>query len=343
MRMEKSQVMLDLLQRPLRSLRLSVTDRCNLRCLYCMPEESYTWLPKQSILNFDELEFLARAFRLLGVEQLRLTGGEPLLRRDLPVLVQKLSAIGFEDLAITTNGTLLADLAPSLFEAGLDRVTVSLDAVDHEVFEKMSQRKTLPKVMKGLEAVAGTPGLKLDSVIVKGMNESQIIPLLKLGEKLKAEVRFIEFMDVGGATNWDHQKVFSRAEILEHLGFKLGTVSPLPNRGSAPAERFQLESGQIFGIISSTTQPFCQSCDRVRVTADGKLFTCLYARTGVDLKNFIRPTRSVEKLRSFLSSHWRARNDREAERRHGLSDRGPAFSLRVLQENPHLEMHTRGG
>lgn len=334
----------DLLHRPLRSLRLSVTDRCNLRCMYCMPEESYLWLRRAMLLTFEEMARLVSLFQKLGVDRVRLTGGEPLLRKDLVVLVRLLKSLGLAEIALTTNGLLLPKYGADLLEAGLDRVTVSLDAVDPRVFQSMAGRDDLPAVLDGLRSVAHRPGLKIDSVIVNGVNEGQVVPLLALGQELGAEVRFIEYMDVGGATRWSRDQVFTQAQILEAVAGAFGEVRALPDRGSAPAQRFQAGcQGPVFGVIASVSQPFCRSCDRARLTADGQLLLCLYARKGRDLRALLRSQADDETIAAELAAIWRGRSDRGAEERGSLGQRGPLADVVELQENVHLEMHTRGG
>lgn len=337
------QVVQDTFGRPLRNLRLSVTDRCNLRCKYCMPEQNYQWLGKKFILSFEELTRLVKLFQKLGVSKLRLTGGEPLVRQDLHVLVKQLADLGLEEIALTTNGVLLASQRDKLLEAGLNRITVSLDAVEAKLFEEIAQRNDLDRVLEGLRSVAHTPGLKIDSVIMKGVNDNQLLPLLELGLDLGAEVRFIEYMDVGGATQWSPEKVSTQAEILAKLSSHFGQITPLPGRGSAPAQRFELPQGQTFGIIASTTKPFCGSCDRARVTADGQLLTCLYSRRGKDLRTLLRSDLSDLQLVEELGRVWTIRSDRGAEKRLELEQRGPLANAEELQENVHLEMHKRGG
>lgn len=329
--------------RALRSLRLSVTDRCNLRCRYCMPESKYNWLKRNLILSFEELTRLVGLFQQLGVDRLRITGGEPLLRQQLPSLVEQLAALGLKEIALTTNGVLLKKYHRDLFSAGLNRVTVSLDAVDPEIFRGISQRDNLSEVLEGLKAVAHSPGLKIDSVVMKGVNDCQLLPLLRLGREIGAEVRFIEYMDVGGATQWEPEKVLSQDEILGLLEEEYGQVESLEGRGSAPAQRFQLPDGQTFGIIASTTRPFCSDCDRARVTADGQLLTCLYSRTGMDLRKLLRSDLSDQDILERLRTRWSGRSDRGAEQRLQIEKRGPLAKAQELQENVHLEMHTRGG
>jgi cyclic pyranopterin phosphate synthase len=337
---------LDTLGRPLRSLRLSVTDRCNLRCHYCMPEEEYLWLPRADVLSFEETSDLADLFGELGVDRIRLTGGEPLLRRDLASLVAQLAAKPWlTDLALTTNGVLLADAAPDLQQAGLHRVTVSLDTLQRERFQALTRRDSLPAVFNGIDAVRrhGFRDLKIDTVITRGDNDDELADLLEYGRSVGAEVRFIEYMDVGGATRWRPEAVVSQTEILSRLADRYGSIRSLPSPPSAPADRFQLPDGLAFGIIASTTQPFCRTCDRARLTADGVLLLCLYAQHGTDLRRPLRAGASRETMLNLLTAVWRGRADRGAEERRGVRDRGTYIPLNVLRRDAHLEMHTRGG
>lgn len=336
--------------RPLKSLRLSVTDRCNLRCRYCMPEENYVWLPREDMLSFEELATLAGYFADLGVEKVRLTGGEPLLRRDLPRLVRLLlHDRRILEIALTTNGVLLAECAQELYEAGLHRVTVSLDTLRPERFRQLTGRDEFARVLDGIESVgrAGFPDLKLDTVAIRGFNDDELVALIEFARQYRAEVRFIEYMDVGGANEWEMEKVLSCASILDHVRGHYGTVTPLPERGSAPAQRYQLPDGTIFGIIPSTTMPFCGSCDRSRVTADGLWYLCLYAMSGMDLRQPLRRGASAEDMREIIRNGWAARHDRGAEERKGLERvglrNGGLIGIDRLREDPHLEMHARGG
>ncbi len=308
-----------------------------------MPEKDYRWLHRSKLLSFEEITRLTSIFVKLGLTKVRLTGGEPLLRRNLPTLVGNLKSVGLEDLALTTNGVLLEAQHEALFQAGLSRITVSLDALDSELFARMSQRNDLDKVLKGLDAVAFRPGLKIDTVLIKGLNDGQILPLLNYAGQIQAEIRFIEYMDVGGATRWSREQVLSQAEILDFLSSQCGQVEALDGRGSAPAQRFRLPSGQIFGVIPSVTRPFCRTCDRVRLTADGQLFTCLYARIGRDLRALLRSDSCDREIAEFLSSAWAERDDQGAKDRASVPSRGPSVRIQELQENIHLEMHTRGG
>jgi GTP 3',8-cyclase len=336
----------DTFGRPLGNLRLSVTDRCNLRCAYCMPEEEYVWLRREDLLTFEEMARLVDVFADLGVDKVRLTGGEPLLRRDLPQLVRMLAANPrLRDLAMTTNGILLADHAPALREAGLHRVTVSLDTLRPDRFRTLTRRDSLARVLEGIDAVgrAGFPDLKLDSVIMRGANEDELTDLIEFGKSIAAEVRFIEYMDVGGATHWSLEKVVSRAEMLDVLARRYGPVEPVVEVSSAPAERFRLPDGTTFGIIASTTTPFCLTCDRSRLTADGVWFLCLYAQTGADLRRLLRGGAPREAIKAAITGGWAVRRDRGAEERKELGIRGPLLQIEGLRRDPHLEMHTRGG
>jgi GTP 3',8-cyclase len=336
----------DTFGRPLRNLRLSVTDRCNLRCQYCMPEEEYVWLPREDLLTFEEIRELVDIFSELGVDKVRLTGGEPLLRKDLPTLVSMLADNPrLHDLAMTTNGVLLTDHAQALYDAGLHRVTISLDTLRPERFKRLTRRDSHVKVLQGIQAAeqAGFTGLKLDTVVICGTNEDELVELIEYGKRVKAEVRFIEYMDVGGATQWSMDKVVSRADILAHLRQHYGAISPIREVSSAPAERFRLPDGTVFGIIASTTTPFCRSCDRSRLTADGMWYLCLYAQKGIDLRTPLRAGASRDDIRALLASTWQRRSNRGAEQRQELRIRGVLVQIEGLREDPHLEMHTRGG
>ena len=339
----------DALGRPLSNLRVSVTDRCNLRCGYCMPEEEYAWLPRDQILHFEEMSGLVDVFLDLGVDKVRLTGGEPLLRRNLPELVRQLAGKPrLRDLAMTTNGVLLAEHARALKDAGLHRITVSLDTLHPERFLTLTRRpaETHAQVLAGIAAVpaAGFTGTKIDTVAMRGVNDDELADLIEFGRTVPAEVRFIEYMDVGGATRWSMDQVVSRAEILEVLALRYGTIEPLVEPGStAPAERFRLSDGTTFGIIASTTAPFCRSCDRSRLTADGMWYLCLYAVEGVDLRGPLRAGARREELIELITGGWRSRADRGAEERLAGRDRGPLMQIGQLKRDPHLEMHTRGG
>jgi cyclic pyranopterin phosphate synthase len=337
--------LLDTFGRPLRNLRLSVTDRCNLRCAYCMPEKDYVWLPREDVLRFEEISTLVDVFVALGVNKLRLTGGEPLLRRDLPALVQMLAAkTGLTDLALTTNGVLLAEHAAALRTAGLGRITVSLDTLHAKRFTELTRFDSLDAVLEGMDGAAREFGhFKIDSVVIRGVNDDELADLIEYGRAKNAEVRFIEYMDVGGATRWSPSDVVSRAEILNALTARYGPIEPIVEASSAPADRFRLPDGTVFGIISSTTAPFCGSCDRSRLTADGLWYLCLYAPRGIDLRAALRRGATAEELSAVITREWQARTDRGAEDRLALGERRGFVPITDLRKDPHLEMHTRGG
>ncbi|MGQ0507625.1 MAG: GTP 3',8-cyclase MoaA [Myxococcaceae bacterium] len=330
--------LLDALDRPLRNLRISVTDRCNLRCQYCMPEKDYAWLPREDLLTFEEIARVVDAFMVVGVDRVRLTGGEPLVRRDLDRLVEQLAGKGLKETSLTTNGLLLASQARTLKAAGLTRVTVSLDTLRPARFLALTRRDEHAAVLKGIDAVneAGFSGLKLDAVIIRGINDDELEPLLAFGRKVNAEVRFIEYMDVGGATQWTSDRVVGLDEIVQRL-----QARPLLEESSSPARRFATPEGTVFGVIASTTRPFCRRCDRSRITADGLWLTCLYGRSGKDLRSLLR---RGEDLIAVLRDGWSERKDRGAEERLQLmTARSPLLLKHELERDPHLEMHTRGG
>src|SRR6266850_7456629 len=332
----------DTLSRPLASLRISVTDRCNLRCRYCMPEQEYVWLPKESILTFEEITRLARVFVGLGVTKLRLTGGEPLLRHDLPALSAMLAGIpAVQDLAMTTNGLLLAKHAEALRRAGLQRVTVSLDTLRPERMRDLARSDRHADVLAGIAAAraAGFAPIKLNTVVIRGVNDDELADLIEFASSQDAEVRFIEYMDVGGATGWSAQQVVSQREILAGLSRRYGAIAPVSSADNpaAPAERFRLPDGTTFGIIASTTAPFCRSCDRSRLTADGTWFLCLYAARGVDLREPLRGGASDAALAALIGETWRGRVDRGAEERLAVAERGALYRIDSLRADPHRE------
>jgi cyclic pyranopterin phosphate synthase len=271
------------------------------------------------------------------------------LRKDLPTLVGMLRRNPrITDLALTTNGVLLAEQAQALYDAGLHRVTVSLDTLKPERFQALTRRDTFARVLEGIEAVVrvGFTGLKLDTVAIRGYNDDELVALIEYGKQIGGEVRFIEYMDVGGATDWSMDKVLSRAAILKALDQHYGHIEPVIEDSSAPAQRFTLPDGTTFGIIPSTTTPFCSTCDRSRLTADGMWFLCLYATDGVDLRQPLRDGVSTEEIKTRILSGWRARQDRGAERRKELElvgIRARLVEIERLREDPRLEMHTRGG
>ena len=336
----------DLHHRPLRNLRLSVTDRCNLRCGYCMPEETYTWLQRADLLSFEESTALVGELVPHGLERARLTGGEPLLRRDIDQLVRSLCSLpGLREVALTTNALRLPELAADLRRTGLARLTVSLDTLRPDRFLELTRRAELPAVLRGLEAAAaaGFTGTKLNVVVMRGTNDDELLDMLDFARERDLEVRFIEYMDVGGATRWNMERVVPATEILERIGAARGGVAPEDSeRTAAPADRFRTGDGQRFGVIASTTRPFCGSCDRARLTADGQFISCLYARAGTPLAPLLRAD-GARAAADRIVELWSGRTDRGAEERVGLSAREAFAGPGELRETPHLEMHTRGG
>ena len=314
---------LDTLGRPLRTLRISVTDRCNFRCTYCMPKEvfgpDYPFLPREALLSFEEITRLVRVFTGLGVTKLRLTGGEPLMRREVPALVRMLAAVpGLEDLALTTNGVLLPDQAPALRAAGLKRLTVSLDTLRPDRFRALSDTDLpLSRVLEGLEAAraAGFGPLKVNCVLQRGVNDDEILDLAAFAREQGHTLRFIEFMDVGTTNGWRMESVVPAAEVRRIL-HERWPLEPLnaPQGAVAREWRYCDGKGEV-GLIASVTAPFCSGCDRARLSADGRLYTCLFAGEGLDLKGFLRGGHGDADLASLLASHWRRRDDRYSELR----------------------------
>jgi cyclic pyranopterin phosphate synthase len=312
-----------------------------------MPEDEYKWLPREDLLSLEEILTLSDLFGELGVDRVRLTGGEPLLRRNLPVLIEGLAAKPWlKDLAMTTNGVMLADAATDLKRAGLHRLTVSLDTLQADRFKRLARIDALSEVLDGIEASrrAGFAGLKLDTVVTRGDNDDELVDLIEFARSADAEVRFIEYMDVGGATSWQRDKVVTRKEMLARLSDHYGPIAAISDPdSSAPAARFQLPDGATFGIISSTSQPFCRTCDRSRLTADGVLLLCLYAQHGFDLRRPLRAGASRDTLLNLIKAGWGGRADRGAEERLSVGERGSYIPIKMLKKDAHLEMHTRGG
>ncbi|MGH8310043.1 MAG: GTP 3',8-cyclase MoaA [Steroidobacteraceae bacterium] len=314
---------LDRRQRELRDLRISVTDRCNFRCTYCMPREHYgpnfKFLPRAEILSYEEIARLSRVFASLGVRKLRLTGGEPLLRADVPELVRMLSAIPEVEIALTTNGSLLAEKAGALFAAGLRRVTVSLDSIEDSVFRRMSDVQfPVARVLEGIEAAAqaGLRPIKINAVIQRGVNDDGIVALARHFKGSGHILRFIEFMDVGTTNGWRLDRVVSGREIEERIAREL-PLEPIPSRyASDVARRFRYTdgSGEI-GIITSVSEPFCGDCSRGRLSSDGKFYTCLFAVRGADLRAPLRAGASDDELRALVQQIWEGREDRYSELR----------------------------
>jgi len=309
--------------RPLRDLRVSVTDRCNFRCSYCMPREAFgsahRFLPREQILSFEEIHRAAHLFADLGVRKIRLTGGEPLLRAELPRLVHMLASIPGIDLALTTNGSLLERLAVPLRDAGLQRVTVSLDSLDPDVFRQMSDTDIpVSQVLRGIDAAvrAGLAPVKVNAVVRRGVNEDGIVDLAKHFKGSGAVVRYIEFMDVGTTNAWRMSSVVSAAQIIERISAELPLETVAPAGASDVARRFRYKDGTgEIGVIASVTQPFCGDCTRARLSADGHLFTCLFATRGLDLRPALRDGSPDESIREILRTTWQARNDRYSELR----------------------------
>ena len=289
--------------RTIRDLRISVTDRCNFRCTYCMPAEGMVWLPKTEVLTFEEIERLARiVVEHFGVDGIRLTGGEPTMRAHLPVLVVKLAALSVPkdsasplagqpiDLAITTNGATLANCVDELKLAGIARVNISLDTLDRAKFEQMTRRDELPRVLAGIDAAigAGFSSVKINAVVERGVNDNEILDLAEFGRAKGVEVRFIEFMPLDAEGHWLSDKVVSQDEIVEQIA-QVHPLELIPARGAAPADRWRYLDGKgSVGVIPSVTKPFCGDCDRVRLTADGQFRTCLFSTTEFDLRDLMR-------------------------------------------------------
>ena len=309
----------DTYQRPLQDLRISVTDRCNFRCTYCMPLDEYEWIQKSEILTYEEIARLARLFARLGAETIRLTGGEPLVRKDLPELVAKLAVIdGIEDICLTTNAALLAEQAAPLRRAGLRRINVSLDTLRPGRFQQIAQRGSLDSVLNGLFAAKreGFRPIKINAVIEKGVNDDEILDLVEFGREHGFPVRFIEYMDVGNTNHWQSDRLASKKEILAIVASRFPLREVGRAEGSAPAVDYALAgNGVDVGVIASVTEPFCGSCTRARLTADGKLVTCLFSREGHDLKKLLRGGASDEEILAEIRGIWQARRDRFSEER----------------------------
>ncbi len=333
----------DRLARPLHDLRISVIDRCNFRCPYCMPEDQYAhdhvFLAKDERLRFEEIERLARAFVAQGVRKLRLTGGEPLLRRDLPALVRQLAQIPrVEDLALTTNGVLLPRLAGPLREAGLQRLTVSLDTLDAATFRHLSGgRGEVDDVLAGIAAAedAGFARLKLNCVVMRGINDAQALDLAERFRGSGHIVRFIEYMDVGTINGWRGELVVPSAELHARINARWPLAPLQPGYRGEVAQRYEFIDGAgEIGFISSVSQPFCGDCTRARLSADGKLYTCLFAQTGHDLRGPLRAGASDGEIGELVAAHWSRRDDRYSERR---------AELRASGSNEKVEMYAIGG
>ena len=336
---------LDRLGRPLHDLRISVTDRCNFRCTYCMPKEifgrDYEFLPKDQVLSFEEITRAATAFVGLGVEKLRITGGEPLVRRGLPELVRMLAALRTPagrslDLTLTTNGAALRALARPLADAGLGRVTVSLDSLDDAVFGAMNGVDfPVAKVLDGIDAAleAGLSPVKINMVVRRGVNEASIVPMARWARETGVTLRFIEYMDVGHSNGWRLDEVVSATELIEAVtGVWPAEPADAQYRGEVAGRWRYLDGEGEFGIISSVTRPFCRDCTRARLSADGKLYTCLFAVAGLDVRAVLRDGSSDADLLDFLTAAWRDRDDRYSELR-----------SQSTSDLPKIEMFAMGG
>jgi cyclic pyranopterin phosphate synthase len=323
----------------MRDLRISVTDRCNFRCTYCMPREvfgrDYEFLPRSEVLSFEEIARVARVFANLGVEKLRLTGGEPLLRRDLERLVEMLSAIpGLRDLTLTTNGSRLAEKARSLRMAGLQRLTVSLDSLDPATFAAMNDVAfPLERVLRGIDAAlaAGFTSIKINTVVKRGVNEHEVATVARRFQGAEFIVRFIEYMDVGNSNGWRLHDMVPAAEIIDRIGAEMPLEELPPNYPGEVARRFRHRDGcGEIGVISSVTQPFCGNCTRARLSADGRLFTCLFASTGRDLRTPLREGASDEEMAQIIAATWSARADRYSELRSAQTAESPKAEMSLL-------------
>lgn len=313
----------DVRGRLMRDLRISVTDRCNFRCTYCMPKtvfgRDYPFLPRAEILTFDEIARVARIFAGLGVRKVRLTGGEPLLRRNIEHLIEMLAAIPDLELTLTTNGSLLAKKAKGLRDAGLQRVTVSLDALDDETFRKMNDVDfPVAEVLKGIDAAAaaGLAPVKVNMVVKRGTNDHAIVPMARHFHGSGHILRFIEYMDVGSSNGWKLDEVVPSAEVVRRIDAELPLIGDEPNYLGEVAERWRYRDGAgEIGVISSVTQAFCATCTRVRLSTDGSLYTCLFAQRGHDLRAMLRAGKADDEIVASLADMWRVRNDNYSERR----------------------------
>jgi GTP 3',8-cyclase len=333
----------DSFNRALKDLRISVTDRCNFRCTYCMPLDEYQWIDKKEILTFEEITRIAKLFIERGVDKIRLTGGEPLVRQDLHFLIEKLAKLeGLKDLCLTTNGALLANQVSALANAGLRRVNVSIDTLDREKFKRMTKRGDLDKVLEGIFAAkaAGLAPIKLNAVVERGVNDDDIVPLVEFSRANGFAMRFIEYMDVGNSNNWTSAKLVAKKQIIEtiHARYPLREIGR--DQGSAPSVDYQFVDGEgDIGVIASVTEPFCSSCTRSRITANGKFVTCLFSEVGHDLKAQLRSGATDKDIGEFIAKIWSARSDRYS------ADRLAALNSSNYDPKSHkkIEMISLGG
>lgn len=334
----------DAFNRAIKDLRISVTDRCNFRCTYCMPLEEYVWINRSELLTFEEIARLAQLFVGLGVEKIRITGGEPLVRKDLHMLVGMLSGIeDVRDLCLTTNAALLAEQIDDLAAAGLKRVNVSIDTLVPEKFKQITKRGDLDRVLEGLFAAKkrGLHPIKINAVIERGLNDDDIIPLVEFAREHGFSMRFIEYMDVGNANNWISEKIVSKKEIVETINTRFPLREVGRGAGTAPSVDYEFVDGiGDVGVIASVTEPFCSSCTRARLTADGKLVTCLFSNQGHDLKSLLRSGATDEQLVGVISSVWTKRTDRYSDERLAAMNSPEGYQPKAHQK---IEMITLGG
>lgn len=334
----------DTYKRPLKDLRISVTDRCNFRCTYCMPLDEYEWLERKEVLSFEEITRLARLFISLGVEKVRLTGGEPLARRDLHKLIAKLSTLETPpDICLTTNGSLLAERVAALKDAGLKRINISIDSLKPDRFRQITKRGDLNKVLEGLFAAkrVGLHPIKINAVIERGVNDDEILDLVHFAREHDLSLRFIEFMDVGNANNWKSDKLVSKKEIIATIQDHYPLRETGRDKGSAPSVDYQFLDGRgDIGVIASVSEPFCFSCTRARITAEGKFVTCLFANTGHDLKALLRNGATDEEVVAFIRRIWQGRTDRYSEERLAALHSPAGYNPK---ERRKLEMISLGG
>ncbi|MED4585125.1 GTP 3',8-cyclase MoaA [Brevibacillus choshinensis] len=332
---------LDTRNRPLRDLRISVTDKCNFRCQYCMPAEifgpDFEFLPQHKLLSFEEITRLTTIFTSVGVGKIRITGGEPLMRKDLPTLIRMIRQVeGVQDIAMTTNGSLLARHAKALKEAGLDRVTVSLDSLDDERFGRMNGRGyRVSDVLKGIEAAAEAGlSVKMNMVVQRGVNDEDILPMARYFREQNHTLRFIEFMDVGNSNGWKLDQVVPSSEIVHMIHEEMPLVPIDPNYYGEVASRYRyVGTDQEIGLISSVTQAFCSTCTRARLSAEGKLYNCLFASSGNDLREPLRDGKTDDEIRELIRTIWEERDERYSEVR--LNDT-PGLNKRSKVEMSHI-------
>ena len=333
----------DAYNRPIKDLRISVTDRCNFRCTYCMPLDEYEWIDKKEILSFEEITGLAKLFIRLGVDKIRLTGGEPLVRRDIERLIAQLAPLdGLRDLCLTTNGSLLAEKVPALKAAGLKRINVSVDTLNPDKFRRMTKRGDLSKVLEGLFAAKsyGLHPIKLNAVVERGVNGDDILALVEFSRENGFAIRFIEYMDVGNSNNWTSEKLVPKKEILEKINARYPLREVGRDQGSAPSVDYQFVDGKgDLGVVASVTEPFCSTCNRARLTADGKLVTCLFSHVGHDLKKLLRSGATDEEILEVIAAIWKKRKDRYSEERL----QALATSTYDPKQHQKIEMITLGG